>query len=158
MSRKILIPVIHRPAMTSWSGERLPATLFVPHYADNVQPDAYFKLHGAHPRLSCGTGHDATLRGTTHRTDWLEAPEWTGTLRVTGYCRGRSSSCYAVSVAHDEDAARTVVGLMSCREYLHLIPRVVDCGVRGIFRAVKRGQNYLLIDATSSESAEEEEA
>lgn len=147
MSRAILIPVIHRPATPDWRDASVthPACRVVPHYTGHDSVREGDETYG----LASYAGFEANQYRPDKLmpTDWVKAPKWTGPLSVTGYHGGRSSSCYAVSIAAD-DGGEPVVGLMSCSNFCALVSRVRDGSVTGCWTAIKRGQNYMIEEAS----------
>ena len=75
-------------------------------------------------------------------TEWVHAPQWTGLISACRCVGGRSSSCFEVLIALAPDLP--VVGLMAYTEFFQLLPHLVNGSARGTFRAVKRGQNYMI--------------
>lgn len=136
MAKKIKIPIVHHPK----TGEEY-AFRAVPHYAGGIAADG----EDLPDLVSLGCLQYTSERWhecQTLPTDWIENPVWTGVLSVISYWHGRSSSCYYVQI--DDGSGIPIEGLMSCSEFIQLIPKLVEGKVGGTFKGVKRGQNYLI--------------
>jgi hypothetical protein len=127
------------PLITLASGRQL-----LPHY---IYGNSSIRSGDTTVQLAADGAMCASLPYAPHTrakpTEWVERPLWAGTLWVAGYHGGRSSSCYEVIVERQDGPP--ILGLMSCLQFLDLIPHIVDGKVTGqTFTAVKRGQNYLI--------------
>ena len=116
----------------------------LPHYVDGL---GSVKSGDETVQLALSRGFNASIPHPPHLiakpTEWVERPLWFGNLSVVSYHGGRSSSCYEVHISRRD--ALSIAGLMSCLQFIDLIPfivagRVVDT----TFTAVKRGQNYMI--------------
>jgi hypothetical protein len=137
MAKKVIkIPVVHHPKTNAHYAYRA-----VPHYADGVAADG-----GDCANLYCRYAFSYSFEGWGDEdplpTDWLENPIWKGTLSVLSYWHGRSSASYYVQI--DDGSEIPIEGFMTCGEFVDLIPKLVEGKASGVFKGVKRGQNYLI--------------